>query len=287
MNEVKICAGIVTYNPNIKRLLENINAIYNQVELVIIFDNGSRNVDEIDKIIKLNSLNCVLIKSSENKGIAYALNSISSYAYSHNYHWLLTLDQDSVSFPNIISVYKKYLYLPNIGQLSCDNIDRNEPDVNINEDYKVHKIKWCITSGSLVNLDALVKVGGFDSFLFIDRVDFEICSAFRKYNYNTYKIDFVGILHELGQISHLKVGNKEIILYNHSAFRRYYMARNGVILSKYYPKEYSLRWATSRQLKLIGNIILGEKDKVAKIKAILKGLIDGYMCNEKRKFYNI
>ena len=46
------CAGIVTYNPDITRLVENINAIYNQVDNVIIVDNNSKNIAEIEQTIK-------------------------------------------------------------------------------------------------------------------------------------------------------------------------------------------------------------------------------------------
>lgn len=40
-------AGIVTFNPDIELLRKNIEAICAQVDLVIIVDNGSRNLEDI------------------------------------------------------------------------------------------------------------------------------------------------------------------------------------------------------------------------------------------------
>ena len=61
----KVYAGVVTYNPEIKRLKENISSIQNQVTTVLIFDNGSNNVDNIQNLI-LGLANVVFIKSEKN-----------------------------------------------------------------------------------------------------------------------------------------------------------------------------------------------------------------------------
>lgn len=38
-----ICAGIVTYNPDIQLLKQNIQSIQPQVQSIFIYDNGSSN----------------------------------------------------------------------------------------------------------------------------------------------------------------------------------------------------------------------------------------------------
>ena len=48
---MRICAGIVTYNPNIDRLRENYLHIRDQVDVIIICDNGSGNLNEIKEIL--------------------------------------------------------------------------------------------------------------------------------------------------------------------------------------------------------------------------------------------
>ena len=41
---MKIVAGIILYNPDIDRLMDNISAISPQVESIIIIDNNSINI---------------------------------------------------------------------------------------------------------------------------------------------------------------------------------------------------------------------------------------------------
>ena len=49
---MKILCGIITYNPSIQRLTENIEAVINQTDHVLIFDNGSMNSSQINECIK-------------------------------------------------------------------------------------------------------------------------------------------------------------------------------------------------------------------------------------------
>ena len=80
---MKYIAGIVLYNPDLGRLKENIESICKQVDKVILIDNGSDNIREIEDLIK-EYLNCILLKNGENMGIAYALNQILKYAYEND-----------------------------------------------------------------------------------------------------------------------------------------------------------------------------------------------------------
>lgn len=81
-------AGIVSYNPDIKRFKENIDSILSQVDKLIIIENGSRESDKIIKIIKSYDENCVkLVVNSKNMGIARALNQIRVCAEKENYKW--------------------------------------------------------------------------------------------------------------------------------------------------------------------------------------------------------
>lgn len=278
----KIAAGIVLYNPNIKRLIKNINMIAPQVQKVILFDNHSKNINAIKKNIKF-SKKITLIKSKKNKGIAYALNEIASYASKHKYFWLLTLDQDSVVKRNLIKEYCNYMNLSNVGQLCCNYVDKKSL-LNIkstHDSFNVKKVDFCITSGSLLNLDAFVKIGGFNNTLFIDSVDIDICYRLRLNGYNIYKIDYVGFEHELGDLKEYSFLGKKISVYNHSPIRHYYMMRNDIILARNYPKLHSLKSVISRQGKEILKVIIFEKDTFKKIKYSIKGIRDG--LNHKKK----
>ena len=59
---MKYIAGIVLYNPDLGRLKENIESICKQVDKVILIDNGSDNIREIEDLIK-EYLNCILLNN--------------------------------------------------------------------------------------------------------------------------------------------------------------------------------------------------------------------------------
>ena len=159
-----IIAGVVTYNPEIPLLQKNLSALLGLVDQVVVVDNGSDNLDDINKTVE--SIGSVtLIKNHSNLGIARALNEIMEQAIEYGYSWVLTMDQDSVAPTNLISEYEKYLD-SSVGILCPIIFDRNK-----NQKPMIysgtHEIRECITSGSLVNGSAGRKVNGFDEKVFI------------------------------------------------------------------------------------------------------------------------
>ena len=115
-------AGIVSYNPDIKRFKENIDSILSQVDKLIIIENGSKDSEEIIKIIKSYDENRIkLVVNSKNMGIAKALNQIMVCAEKANYEWVITLDQDSVCPENLVKEYSKYIEEDNVA-IICPQI---------------------------------------------------------------------------------------------------------------------------------------------------------------------
>ena len=66
-----VLAGIVTYNPDIKRLNENIIALLKQVKHVYIVDNGSHNILEIENLI--TSYKNIIINKKMSKKLKFML----------------------------------------------------------------------------------------------------------------------------------------------------------------------------------------------------------------------
>ena len=289
MREEKIVSGIVLYNPEIERLQQNIEAILPQVDRIILFNNGSVNIKKIKYLIKkYNKGKIELLEAKNNEGVAKALNEISKVAYKENFQWLLTLDQDTVVKGNLINIYRRYLKLPNLGQLSCDYQDVNLPTKKQDKfakDNMIKNVRKCITSGTLININALKEVGGFDEKLFIDKVDDDISYLLREKGYCNYKINVLGMMHELGKIKKKEIFGKEVMTSNYNAFRRYYIARNNIIISRRYANEESMKQNLIDQLKEWILILLFEDDKLNKSKAITRGIYDGIKSDSKRKRY--
>lgn len=274
---MNIIAGIVLYNPNVNRLKENVEAIFNQVNSVVLIDNGSANVEEIIKIF--NGEKIIIIKNKKNLGIAAALNQILNHALENNIDWVLTLDQDSVVSENIIEQYSKYISLNNIGMISCRIVDRNfeldNKEVICNE--KMEYINLCITSGCLTNVKAWKESGGFDEKMFIDFVDFDMCKKMIQNGYKLIKVNTTSILHELGHSKVKSIFGKEFVLYNHVPIRNYYIARNKVYFTRKYKKGGLALKSYASVLWRGILILLFENCKFQKIKFVLKGFLDGFI----------
>lgn len=222
---MKISAGIVLYEPELNRLLENVKAINLQVDTVIIVDNASSNVEDVKAILSGFS-NIIFVKNQQNKGIAAALNQILDISIKNGMDWVLTLDQDSVVCENFINANLKYLCLENVALITPNILDRNDFHKELLDTHENRYINECITSGSLMNLKICNYVGRFDEKMFIDYVDFEYCYRVIKAGFKIFKNTEAILLHQLGNGEVKKIFSKKFMIANHNANRYYFIGKN-------------------------------------------------------------
>lgn len=272
--------GIITYNPDIKIVKKNLD-IYNKKEIkIVIVDNSSNNIAEIMSLIT-NYKNVSIIKNEENKGVANALNQIMLHFQELDFKWVLTFDQDSLIPDNVLDLMIDYIDLNNIGILA--------PHINygFNFEEKKHynniidEVDWCITSGSMVNINAWSDVGGFDESFFIDFVDTDFCYRIKNKKYKICKINNIELKHQLGNLKIYNVFGKKIKVMNHNKMRKYYYSRNSIICHKknktYYKSKQMIKDISLILIKTIGF----EKNKIEKTIYIIHGIIDGIKYKEK------
>lgn len=276
MNNSKIYAGIVSYNPDILRLKENIEAICSQVPIVIVFDNGSNNIDDLKKLLEIYG-NTILLNTDENIGIAAALNILMQWGMDHDYCWMISLDQDSICEDNYVKRMIPFLSVENnLGIVAPVIIDRNVGIVGHNPNKLYSHVNTCITSGTFSRLVAWKNIGKYDESMFIDSVDFEYCYRMRKNGYGVIQVRDVQLLHEIGEGTKRRFLFWKINITSHSAFRKYYIARNNV----YYPLKHHLWFrfirGNIRNIWMICTVILYENDKKNKIFSIYNGWINAY-----------
>lgn len=271
--EPYIVAGIVTYNPDLDRLRENIDSIISQVEKVIVFDNGSKNQTKIKDVYQDK---VILIISPENVGIAAALNHLMQRSRELGATWMLSLDQDSVCPLDFVDNMNNYLEREgDFGIVAPIIIDRNVGVVGHYPEKEYKSVRTCITSGAFTKIAVWHKIGGYDESMFIDSVDFEFCYRVRKAGYKVIQVRDVQLLHEIGNSKRIKLLFWTVDIKNHSAFRKYYIARNNV----YYPLKHHL-WlhfirGNARNIGLFFIVLIYENNKIVKICAILQGWKDG------------
>lgn len=269
----KICSGIVTFNPNIELLFKVVDAVASQVIHIIIFDNNSDNIGEIDEVCK--KFSCKLLRSKENKGIAYALNRMCEYAYVNGYEWILTLDHDSIISENLISSFIPITKIDKVG-IICPRV--KYVDVDIKEKYntenKYIEVPACMTSGSLMNLNAWNKTTHFDEWLFIDSVDNDICYKLKVLGFKVLRDNNTFMVHNLGR----PIQKFFLIFsypdYQYSPFRLYYIVRNRIYLTKKYWKYEGFKFILASTYIILTNILIYAFDNNRR-KMVLKGLIDG------------
>jgi len=226
-----------------------------------------------------NKGNYTLIENPVNLGIARALNQICEWSLENQYKWVLTLDQDSICPEGMIDHMKRFIEMKDIGIICSKfkNILSLSSNNNRNkiEDIEFEYVENCITSGSLMSLDAWKKSGKFDDRMFIDCVDYDICLKLRLSGYKILRDNFVIINHCVGNAKIIKLLGKNIIVYNHSAIRNYYFVRNYIFIIRKYQKDirpfkrilYVIHWEIKK--------ILFEPNKRDTIKSAMSGFFDG------------
>ncbi len=217
---------VVTYNPEMALLNRNLDALVKQFQNILIVDNNSNNVAEIERTAIKHKVE--LDKLSENFGIAYAQNIGLREANNRKLGWLLTMDQDSIIPKNLTEEYEKNLIkYKNVGLIGWDQ-RTNGTDVELVKDDW-----WIVSSGCLTSVSALNKVGGFDNTLFIDHVDTDVNIKIKNLGLKTLVTNKVKLYHQLG----VKTGQKTVrgdYYHAHSSIRVYYIIRNGLVIFRRY-----------------------------------------------------
>lgn len=262
----KIFGVVIWYHPS-KDVIGNIVSYLPLVDELLVIDN-TETIGDFDP----GSLGSKVRYFSDgvNKGIAARLNEAVAYARTNGAHWLLTMDQDSSFEPDSLSAYFHcFSHFLNKKAVAMFGVEHEVPAGSFN--CNTQDTAMLITSGSLVNLEVLTEIGGFDEQLFIDEVDFEYCLRAQAAQYRVVKFTNVYLQHTLGQTSvHRSVkGLGHTTRTLHSPLRLYYMVRNYLYVSRRYSLSPGVkRYKRVDLLHRIKNNLLYGKNKTALLRYI-------------------
>jgi len=273
----RVAGAVVLYRPDYE-VISNIRSYLCNVGVLYVVDNSEKvNTKVVERIMQFD--NVVYLNNGENLGIAYALNAAARRAIDDGYDFLLTMDQDSCASQEMISLMLKSVIDRDISTigiigpfhlLAMDEKKPGESDCEI--------IAHTMTSGNLLNLQVYQIVGPFLNELFIDFVDVEYCLRLRQRGFLVVQANRAILKHNLGQITRVKVLHKQLRTSNHSALRRYYITRNRFFVWQKYKYLAVAQNAIAMDKKSfrgeIRNILVMEKDKIAKLIMIIKGYVD-------------
>lgn len=275
IKEIKLAAVVVLYNPE-PNIIDNILSYINKVDRLYIVDNSE--IPDQNLITQITNIkNTEYISNKENLGIAKALNIGSFKAINDQYHWLLTIDQDSKPQKDMINNLTDFIEkndMANIAIISPVQIIQANQDITHSTLFA--EKDQVMTSGNILNLKIFQKVNGFLDYLFIDQVDHEYCLRIRSHGYKIIQINNAFLDHKLGERKKIKLLFFTKERNQHSPLRIYYIFRNGLYVNKKYKKlfpEFNKYIKNVFRNEIIC-IFLVSEDRIKRFKFIIQAYFD-------------
>jgi len=245
-NRRSVAAVVVTYEPCIDKLQRLLRAIATQVEHVLVIDNGSSNFGLIRSMSTLSS-GVLCISLEQNFGIAYAQNVGIRSARDLGVSFVITLDQDSWPSAGVVARLAAVFDCDNgstsiaaVGPLLKDEDSRLAlPFFSYSNGYKnrvtptegsgIFEVDFLVSSGTLIAMAALEKIGLMREELFIAYVDVEFGLRARSAGFRILACCDAHMYHSLGD-HRLRLGRWIVPM--HSPLRHFYLMRGAVYMQK-------------------------------------------------------
>ncbi len=303
-NTSLLCAVVVTYHPELERLKQVLEAGLPQVAALVVVDNGSD--EQCLSLVRSWSRSgqfgaFSLIELGQNLGVAAAQNRGIAWAREQGGSHILLLDQDSIPAQDMTRFLlqasmklSRQCRLAAVGPVFKDAANgRVAPFIRINHGestlYDKPEFAGCvpadvlISSGTLISLAVIDRVGAMDESLFIDAVDTEWCLRACSEEYQSFGVMHAVLYHSLGDKTHTVWFGRRRHLPEHTPLRFYYIFRNSLLLYKrgYIP----LRWKMKNLITLAGLLLFGTAlmpERFRRIKMVLLGISDG-LCGKAGK----
>jgi hypothetical protein len=269
---MKLLAIVITYFPDVEELRRNILQYIEQVDKLIIWENTPKDFASEYKIELPQYPEKIIVNGTgKNEFIAYPLNKTIKWAKTEGFTHLLTMDQDSCFEEG---VFKKYVQTIAATEASDIGIWGANPNNMYNAETPILEVPQCITSGTIYPLSVFDKIGLFREDFAIYVVDIEFGIRARKYGYKTVVVPAATLRHTFGRPTKTIFGYTSS---NYSPFITYLIIRNTIVTWIEYPDHFKVRKGFIQYTILyrILAIILHEKQKWKKLKAIAWGICDG------------
>lgn len=265
---MKILAVVVTYYPDKELLTSNIEAFVQDVDHILIWENTPESVKKQYRYI--NHIKVEYCSDNKNS-ISRALNYAWQYAKTHQYDYLLTMDQDSkwVNFSSFVKYVNNEknnhaIYSPYIYGTPLEN--------------SINYIDWAITSGMLIPISIIDELGGYNERFAIDGIDMDFCIRAKLNNIPVIALKDYRMIQRFGTPQKKTFLLFSFFCYNYAASRYYeiYCSHLYFLINYRLSPHMCIRLLETCILKIPFKLIMYEDNKVEKIKSILRGVRDGY-----------
>lgn len=290
---VRVLATIVSYEPEREGLAQLVDTLASQGIEVLIVDNSESEVGRVSAQAVAQAFAVEYVGNPLNVGVAAAQNIGLRAARKRGFTHVLLLDQDStLQADTVACLVDAFLSLRDAGALVAavgpSFVDPRSgylaPFARLRH-VRMSKVRpvasapvecdMLISSGCLLCLEAVERVGLLDESLFIDYVDFEWCVRAQSVGYKVFGVAEATMEHTIGDDSITVLGR---VIALHSPVRNYYFIRNALLFVR---KPYlTLRWRlhllyrAGAQLALFGLLC---PDRMRRSRWMLRGLWDGLL----------
>ena len=186
--------------------------------------------------------NVDVVRHRSNAGIARGLNEGLAYALDQGASWLLTVDQDTRLAPDYIPRMLAWLShidsaSTRIGVVGADHVLDGKARIRypLLEIHGLATTPEVIQTGSLWNVAALQRIGGYDESFGIDAVDAAACVRLREAGYLVVVQPGLSLQHTIGNSRTIHAFGRDIMVTGHSPARRSTMVQNRL---KLFPEEF-------------------------------------------------
>lgn len=264
-----VCAVVVTWQPDLGGLLELLDQLTAQSCAVIVIDNGSANADQLELATAQRS-SIVLLRWPDNRGLAAAMNAGLQWANDNGFARVFLFDQDSTLTEGfcagMLSAWQQAeavsaLPVAAIGPRLQDPVSGRRTPFRLFRLWRrsdqlmagaqdLYQADFLISSGCLLSLPALDRIGPMKESYFIDNIDLEWCFRARACGYALFGTDAATLLHAIGEPSSNPLVRAGLMV-QHSPLRSYYSTRNRLHLYRqdYAPLSWKVRDSVRFALK--------------------------------------
>ncbi|MHB8910673.1 MAG: glycosyltransferase family 2 protein [Syntrophales bacterium] len=287
---VGTCAIIVTFHPDPSGLRVLLAALQPQVQGIVVVDNGSVG----DLAALLSGTIAHLLPLGENLGVAAGFNRGIRQAETQGFSRFLLLDQDSVPAPDMVARLNVALdrlsvqgeHVAAVGARICDPATGHSFGfarfglfgfrfVARTRGSVIECADFLVSSGSLIPLATIQRVGLMDERLFIDLVDTEWFLRAAAQGYCAFGVGDAVLQHCLGDRS-IRVPTEGGFVPVHTPLRHYYFFRNSMLLNR--RASIPLHWKYNNAVQLIFMLVfftLVTPPRLQHFRKMLRGLWDG------------
>jgi rhamnosyltransferase len=291
---------IVSYHPEIFQLVSNCKEIQNQVDKLILVENGSDKATQAQICKYLEGDNIIILLESINSGLAKAQNIGIRKGMELGGDYFLLLDDDSkLSEGSVEELRNEFEKNPLLGIAACHilHADSNKEQkywVLSNQIYKrvrftgsirkLEKVNTVISSGSLIKREVIEKCGLMQAEFFIDYIDIEYCLRVRANGYTITVLKNAELIHRLGNTKSIQISKWIFHPTNHIPERRYYMIRNRIWTWKLFLFQFPGWFLIDLGNFFADNlrVFLFEKNRMNNFKFFILGLKDGILKNSSK-----